>query len=418
MYIILFISLIFLIILSYFFSGAETSLISVNIARIHELSKKGNNKAVMVAAFDKQKSKILGVILLGNTVANITASSLATILFVEFCHNEGFGTIISLIVMTFVLLIFAEVLPKTYAVYNPEKVALFSAPIINVIVICFAPIINLIQLIVDVMLKILSFNKEKEVVSASDAIRNLIDLHKSDNTMLKQDIDMLGSVLDLAETEISDIMTHRKDIIGVSYDCSTREIIQKTLDSKHINVPLWKNKVDNIEWVINVYDLMVELRIHKVYEDINLRKIMSKPVFTPDTTQLSIQLYNFRMHENNFAVVVDEYGSLQGIVTLSDILKEIVGDIHYDDKYDILPLPEGGYSINGKASVRDINRKLQWDLSEKGAATIVGLIVNAIERIPETGEEFNLFGVRFKILHKDKNIITRVGAVLESTLIS
>ncbi|MBQ4874761.1 MAG: DUF21 domain-containing protein [Rickettsiaceae bacterium H1] len=404
--------ILLLIILSYFFSGAETSLTSINTARIHDLENKGNKKARTISILNKNKSRILGVILLGNTLVNTTASALATTLFVDFFHNDGIGATISSIVMTFVILLFAEVLPKTYAIRNPEKVALFSAPIIKKIGFTLYPIINFIQTTVDLILKILSLNKDKEVISATDAIRNLVSFHKNDKTMLKQDIEMLNSVLDLAETEISNIMIHRKDMEAINIDLDKEEIIQNILDAKHTNIPLWKNDVDNIEGIINVHDLIIELRKQQSYQNIDLEKITRKPIFVPDTTPLSIQLYNFRMNENNFAVVVDEYGSLQGIVTLSDILEEIVGDIHYDDKGSIKKLDDGNYSIDSKVSVRDINRKLQWELPDKDASTLAGIIIHAIERIPEVEEEFDLFGVKFKILEKKGNFITRIRGSL------
>ncbi len=396
--------------LSCFFSSAETSLTSVNTARIHELDTNGNKKAKIITKLNKKKGMVLGVILLGNTLANITVSSLATRFFVDVLNSEGLGTTISSIVMTMVILLFAEVIPKTYAIHNPEKIALFSAPIIKIFTVVFYPVVRFIQLIVDFMFKVIGLSKDREIISAADAIRNLVSLHKNDHTMTKQDIDMLNSVLDLAETEIASIMTHRKDIIAVDAELNKAEMIQAVLDAKHINVPLWRDNIDNIEGIINVYELIIGLRKSASYEEVDLHKLIRKPIFVPDTTPLSTQLFNFRMHENNFAVVVDEYGSLQGIVSLSDILEEIVGDIHYNDKEDIKKISAVEYSIDGKVSVRDIKRKLQWDIPDKDASTIAGLIINSIERIPDTGECFDLFGIQFSILAKEGNFIKRVGA--------
>ncbi len=403
--------ILLLVVISYFFSGAETSIISVNSARMHELENKGDIRARKVNILSKSKDKVLGVILLCNTLVNITSSALATALAVEYFHSDGIGIALSSTAMTIIILLFAEVLPKTYAIYNPTKIALFSAPILRVVWIILYPITNFIQITVNYIMKILSLNTDRETISAAEAIRDLISLHRHDNTMLKQDIDILNSVLDLAETEISEIMTHRKEITAVDMSLDNNSIMQQVLDSKYTNIPLWKNSIDNIEGVINVHDLIVALRKESSYNKINLEEIIQKPIFTPDTTPLSTQLYNFRVNENNFAVVVDEYGSLQGIVTLSDILEEIVGDIHYDDKNDVVKLSENRYSIAGKVSVRDINRKMQWDLPEDDASTLAGIIIHAVERIPEKGEIFELFNLNFKILQKEEKFITRIEVI-------
>ncbi len=403
-----------LILISYFFSGAETSLTSVSSARIHELSSKDNYRAKVVSILLQNKEKVLGCILLANTLVNITVSALATTIFVELLKNDALAVTLSSVVVTFTILLFAEVLPKTYAIHNPEKIALFSAPLIRLISLILSPIIIFVKLIVDSILKMLSLYHDKEVISAADAIRNLISLHGSDKTMLKQDIDMLNSVLDLAETEISEIMTHRKDVVAIDGHVDKDIMIQQILDSGHTNVPIWIDNQDNIEGVVNVYDLMVELRQPSSYKEIDMKKIIQKPIFVPDTTPLSMQLHNFRLNKNNFAIVVDEYGSLQGIVTLSDILEEIVGDIHYDDEDDIITISPNCYSINGKVSVRDLNRKLNCEISEDDASTIAGVILHAVERIPEVGEAFNLFDMEFTITKKEGNFITRIQLELKN----
>ena len=394
-----------LVLISYFFSGAETSITSISPARIHELNSQGNKNAGIIAILHKHKEKVLGCILLGNTLVNITASAVATTIFVEILKNEAFAITLSSVVMTFIILLFAELLPKTYAIHNPEKVALFSAPIIKIVAFILSPIVNFIKLIVDFILKILSLYHDKEVISAADAIRNLISLHGDDNTMLKQDIDMLNSVLDLAEMEIVGVMTHRKDMITVNYTLDNEIMIKEIFDSHHTHVPLWRDDPDNIEGIIKVYDLMLATRKANSYNEINVEKMMQKPIFVPDITPLSMQLHNFRVNKNNFAVVVDEYGALQGIVTLSDILEEIVGDIFYDDEDDIVKIADNCYNIKGKVSVRDINRKLDWEISEENASTIAGVIIHAVERIPEIAEVFNLFGIEFTI-SKKKEILS------------
>ncbi|BET30318.1 hypothetical protein wCauBTS_09250 [Wolbachia pipientis] len=293
---------------------------------------------------------------------------------------------------------------------NPEKFTLLSSYFMLFFVKILSPLTLGIQFIVNLILKLCGLHKNREVISAADAMRNMITLHRSEGTMLQQDLDMLSSILDLAETEISQIMTHRRSLFSLDIDRNKEDLIREILTSSHSRVPLWQKEPDNIVGVVHVKNLINALR--EKDNKIEIAKVMSKPWFIPESTPLSVQLHNFRKNRKHLAFVIDEYGALQGIVTLEDILEEIVGEI--SDEHDLITenfikkISDNMYHIEGKSTIRDINRQLHWDLPDEEATTLAGMIVNEIERIPEENEEFSMYGFYFKILKKDKNIITMI----------
>ncbi|MDN5247707.1 MAG: HlyC/CorC family transporter [Wolbachia endosymbiont of Tyrophagus putrescentiae] len=404
----LLIIILVLLILSFFFSGAEISLTSISRSSINKLKLSGNKRAKMIEHLLNKKELTIGTILLGNTIINITCSALSTAIFIKFFGNEGI--LISTVVITLCVLLFCEVLPKTYAIQSPEKVALSSSYLLLFFVEILSPLTIGIQFIVNFIIKLCGLHKDKEVVSAADAMRSMIALHRSEGTMLQQDLDMLNSILDLAETEISQIMTHRKNLFSLDINQNKEDLIKKILTSSHSRIPLWDGEPENIVGVIHVKDLINALR--EKNDKVDITKVMSKPWFIPESTLLSVQLLNFRKNRKHFALVIDEYGTLQGIVTLEDILEEIVGDIC--DEHDLVTenfikkISDDVYHIDGEATIRDINRQLHWNLPSEEATTLAGMIVNSIERIPDEGEEFFMHGFFFKILRKDKNTITTI----------
>ncbi|XGA08918.1 MAG: HlyC/CorC family transporter [Wolbachia endosymbiont of Xenopsylla cheopis] len=411
------VGILFLLFASCFLSGAEKALTSISQSRIHKLKLDGNKKAKIIEHLLNRKKIVLGTVLLGNTVVNISSSALSTAIFMRFFGNEGI--LLSTALITVCILLFCEVLPKTYAIQNPERVALLSSYIINFLIRTLSPFAIAVQFIVNCILKLLRLDKNKEVISAADAIRNIIFWHDSKGTMLKEDIDMLNSILDLAETDISQIMIHRKNLFALNVDQNKEQLIKEMLAGSHSRIPLWKDNPDNIVGILHVKDLINSLRKeNNNIERIDITKIMLKPWFVPDTTPLSVQLHNFRKNKRHLALVIDEYGSLQGIVTLEDVLEEIVGDI--SDEHDVVTdnlikkVSDMIYHIGGEVSVRDINRQLRWNLPEEDASTLAGIIINDIERIPEEGEEFEMHGFIFKILRKEKNIITTIEVCIKN----
>ncbi|KJV69614.1 HlyC/CorC family transporter [Candidatus Neoehrlichia procyonis] len=398
-----------LLLFSAMFSAAETSLTSISISRINKLALQGNKKAAIVNSLHQKKKLVISTVLAGNTIVNIASSSLATAIFMKCFGPEGI--LASTITMTFLILLLSEALPKTYAIQNPEKVALLIAAPVMYCVFILSPLTTLIQYFVDVVLKIFRMHKDAEIISAADAMRNLILLHSTKGTMLKQDLDMLSSILDLAETEISQVMTHRKNLSALNIDTNVNDFIKQILKCHHSRIPIWKDREDIIIGILHVKDVvsLIREKNDSITQD-DIYKIMTKPWFIPDTTLLSVQLHNFRKNRKHFALVIDEYGALQGIVTLEDILEEIVGDI--SDEHDITTenliksISENVYHISGEMPIRDINRQLRWNLPDEEASTLAGLIVYKIERIPEEGEKFQLYGFFFTILTKHGNVIS------------
>ncbi|MCU7611373.1 HlyC/CorC family transporter [Anaplasma capra] len=407
----MFLVFIFLLLASAFFSAAETALTSVSASSIHRLVLSGDERAKVVDSLNKRKELVISALLVGNTIVNISSSSVATAMFLKFLGPEGI--VVSTFTVTLLILLFSEVLPKTYAIQNPEKISLRSARIVACCSFVLSPLCSLVTHIVNYMMKVLGIQEHKEIVSAAEAVRSLIMMHGSKGTMLKQDLDMLSSVLDLAETEISQVMTHRKNLFALNIDEDVSVLIKQILQSSHSRIPMWQKSEESIVGVVHVRDVtdLVREKSSNVTRD-DIYSIMTKPWFVPDTTPLSVQLHNFRKKRRHLALVVDEYGTLQGAVTLEDILEEIVGDI--SDEHDVVPesfitaISNSEYCISGEAPIRDVNRELGWNLPEE-ASTLAGLILHEVERIPEEGETFRLYGFSFKILKKNGNIISLVG---------
>ena len=399
---------VLLLFVSAFFSAAETAFTSVSPSSIHRLVLNGDRRARIVDSLNKKKALVISTLLIGNTIANVASSSVATAAFLALLGKEGL--VVSTVLVTCLVLLFSEVLPKTYALQNPEKISLHTARIVHYCSLVLSPVSITVRHIVDFTLKLLGMLGEPEMVSAADAMRNLILLHGSKGTMLQQDLDMLSSVLDLAQTEISQVMTHRKNLFALNIDEEVGVLIKQILRSSHSRIPIWQKREESIIGVVHVRDVtdLVREKGNNVTKK-DIYNIMNKPWFVPDTTPLSVQLHNFRNKRRHLALVVDEYGTLQGAVTLEDILEEIVGDI--SDEHDIVreslitAVDENEYHIGGGAPIRDINRQLRWALPEE-ASTIAGLILHDIERIPEEGEVFHLHGFVFKILEKSGNTIS------------
>nr|WP_246214312.1 CNNM domain-containing protein [Wolbachia endosymbiont of Cruorifilaria tuberocauda] len=327
-------SIIFiLLILSFLFSGAEIGLTSISRSRVNKLKLDGNKRAKVIDHLLSKKELTIGTILLGNTIINITCSALLTAIVINFFGNEG--VFLLTLIMTFCILLFCEVLPKTYAMQNPEKFTSFSAYLVLFFVKIFSPLTLGIQFIVNLILKLYSPYKNTEVISAADAMRNMIVLHRSEGTMLQQDLDMLSSILDLADTEVSEIMTHKRDLFSLDIDQNKKELVSKILTGSYSKVPLWQKCQDNIIGVVHVKTLISALREKgNRAEEVNIAQVISKPWFILDSTPLSIQLHNFRKNRRHLAFVVDKYGALQGIITLENILEEIVGEI--SDEHDLI----------------------------------------------------------------------------------
>ncbi len=320
-------AIICLLLLSAFFSGAETALTAASAVRLHNKEKQGDRRAAIINKVRRKKDRMIGALLLGNNLVNILASALATSVLIKIFGDAG--VVYATLMMTLLVLIFAEVLPKTYALHHAEGMSLRIAPIIALVVFILAPITETITYIVRFVLKLFGVDISKVAKGSHlELLRGVIDMHDGPAQETQEQRAMLRSILDLGDVDIEEIMIHRKNMTMINANLNVRDIVQQVLDSPYTRLPLWKNDQDNIVGILHAKLLLRELnKCDGKMEDIDLQEAVLNPWFVPETTNLYEQLQAFRERKEHFAIVVDEYGALMGIVTLEDILEEIVGQI-------------------------------------------------------------------------------------------
>ena len=399
--------IIFLIILSAFFSSSETALTAVSEARIHELALQGSKRAIIIEKILIKKEKMISTLLVGNNLVNVIASVYATSFALNFFAE--FGLIFVTIVMTIILVIFAEVIPKTYAFSHADKLALAVAPIINIIILVLTPA----TFITERFAKVVSGPIIDDDEAKTEELRGMIRLHAGNESKAKERGKMMSSMLDMDAVTIEAVMTHRGAVTMIDSKSVPESIFKVVGESPFTRIPIYSGSPDNIIGVIHAKELFRSLRRRnfKNLEILNLTELMIQPYFAPETTLLFDQLEIFRARREHFAVVVDEYGDFRGIVTLEDILEEIVGEI--DDETDIhvkgvKPQPDGSLITDGSVTIRDLNRSLGWSLPDENANTIAGLVLYESKTIPEPGQEFRFFDIRFRILQKKGNFISQL----------
>lgn len=398
-----------LIIVSAFFSGSETALTAASRARMHAFEKAGDERAAIVQRLIQTRERLIGALLLGNNLVNILASALATSLFITLFGDTG--VVYATLVMTAVVLVFAEVMPKTLAISNPDRFALTVSPIVRIIVAVFSPVVITIEMFVKTVLNRFGANiGDQDILSAHDELRGTVDLQHSEGGLVKDDRDRIGGLLDLNELEVSDIMVHRTGMMVLNADESPSALVDMALASPYTRIPIWRGDPDNIVGVLHAKDLLRSLQAQSGnVEKLDIMEIATKPWFVPDTTSLKAQLNAFLKRKVHFALVVDEYGEVQGLVTLEDILEEIVGEIadeHDVEIQGVVPQPDGSVNVEGTVPVRDLNRAMDWSLPDEEATTIAGLVIHAVQTIPEPGQAFTFYGFRFRILRRQRNRIT------------
>ena len=400
-------AIVALLFLSAFFSGSETALTAASRPRMHTLERQGQHRATLVNALLDRKDRLIGAILLGNNLVNILASALATSLLIGLFGDAGVAY--ATLVMTLLVLIFAEVLPKTYAIHHADRAALTVSPVLNVFVLVLSPVTRAIQWIVRGTLKLfgISYDTSLEPELAEEELRGAIDLHAESGEEQKHERAMLRSILDLADIEVEEIMTHRSNVVMVDANQTPARIVEEVLASPYTRLPLWKGSPDNIVGVLLVKALLRQVQAHQGrIEDIDIGAIANDPWFIPESTDLLSQLQAFRSRHEHFALVVDEYGEFMGIVTLEDILEEIVGEI--EDEHDVVVegvkrLSDRAVEADGTVTIRDLNRMFEWSLPDEEASTIAGLVLHEARRIPDIGQAFAFHGFRFEILGRQRN---------------
>jgi len=408
-------AIVVLLALSGFFSGSETALTAASRARLHQMEQAGDKRAANVNRLRGQKTKLISAILLGNNLVNILASALATSMLISIFGDIGVAY--ATLIMTALILIFSEVLPKTYALRRPIRVARFVAPILRPIVFALAPFVLSVNAVVNVTLRLMGVdqaNDNPDTVSdaAQDELRGAIDLHSEDAGVIMHEKHMLGTILDMDEVDLSEIMIHRKNVETVDASKPIADIINQVLKSSYTRLPLWRDETENIIGVIHAKDLLrAVIPLHGDYSSLTIDNIASEPYFVPETTTLRNQLNAFLERHAHFALVVDEYGALMGLVTLEDILEEIVGDIADEHDVEVAGveiLQNNGVLTKGSVTIRDLNRKCNWSLPDEEAATIAGLVIHEAKIIPEEGQVFTFIGYKFEIVKKERNQITEL----------
>ncbi len=405
-------AILFLLVLSGFFSGSETAFTAASRGRLHRFEQQGSRRAAIVNRLRAHPDRLIGAILLGNNLVNILASALATSLLIGIVGAAG--VIYATIAMTFLVLVFGEVLPKSYAIHNADRMALAVAPLMRPIVFLLAPVTRTVQAIVRATLGLFGarIGAELDAPPSEEELRGTIDLHALDDEAERDERAMLHSVLDLADVEVGEIMIHRKDVATVDAEDPPGAIIDQVLASPYTRIPLWRESPDNVVGVLHAKALLREVRwLGSEREKVDILAISAPPWFVPESTSLLDQLRAFRQRREHIALVVDEYGSLMGIVTLEDILEEIVGEIA--DEHDITvsgvrSMADESFIVRGNVTIRDLNRQFDWHLPDDKAATIAGLVMHEARRIPEAGQSFDFYGFRFEILRRARNQITSI----------
>jgi len=407
------IGLFLLLMSSGFFSGSETAITAVSRARMQALISHGNKRAIRVGKLHQKMEKVISTVLLGNTLVNALTAVLMSTLLTNTFGDTGVMSVIGAVTATAFLYIFAEVLPKTFAINNADRFALTVAPLVQFFVTATYPITHVTQMICMGFLRLFGL----KIVNAPGAeermeeLRGAIELHAGSIEEIQDTGQMLHSILDLDDVPVSDIMVHRRNMTMLDADLPIEQLVDQALGSPHTRIPVYRGDPDNIVGVLHAKALLRAMHANQwKFEGLDIVALASKPWFIPDSSNLLAQLEAFRSRHEHFAIVVDEYGALMGIVTLEDILEEIVGDIsdEHDIKVSGVTAEDGSYLMDGTVTIRDLNREFGWQLPDEHASTAAGLIMYEARRIPMVGQVFVFYGFRFEILDRRRNQITRV----------
>jgi Mg2+/Co2+ transporter CorB len=398
------------LLLSAFFAGSETALTVSSRAGMHRLEKQGNPRAALVNRLLDGRERLIGALLLGNNAVNIAASTLATGVLLNWFGDVG--VIYATVIMTTLIVVFAEVLPKTAGFNAPDRLALWVAGPIDWTVRLLTPALFAVEWVVKWLLRMfgLRVGESESIISPHEELRGTVDLLHREGGVERLDRDMLSGLLDLRHLTVSDVMIHRTEMITVCADDPPEQVVSAVLAAEVTRVPLWKGKPENIIGILHAKDLLRAIQAADGdLAKIEVSAIARAPWFVPDIRPLSEQLKAFRRRRTPFALVVDEYGEVMGLVTLEDILEEIVGDI--TDEHDIAvpgvrPQPDGSVNVDGGVPIRDLNRAMEWSLPDHEATTVAGLVIHEARSIPEPGQTFTFHGFRFRVLRRERNRIT------------
>jgi Mg2+/Co2+ transporter CorB len=405
-------AVLFLLACSFFFSGSETAMTAASRARLHQLEAGGDPRAAIVVRLLEARERLIGSLLIGNNIVNTAAASLTTAILLSIFGEVG--VIYATVVVAALVIVFSEVMPKLLAINHPERMALIVAPAIRIVVLVFTPIATAIERFVRFALRLFGvpIGAGTSVVSGAEEIRGTVDLLAKEGSVAREERHMLGGLLDLEELDVADIMVHRTAMTTIDAELPMAEIVKTALDGQFTRVPVWRGTPENIVGVLHGKELTRAL--HAAGGDVDklvLDDLISPPWFVLDQTSLGDQLKAFQRRKAHIALVVDEYGVVMGLVTLEDIIEEIVGEI--DDETDepipgLRMLPDGAVSADGQVHIRDLNRRMDWALPDDAATTIAGLVIHEARVIPDAGQAFTFYGFTFQVLRRERNRITRL----------
>jgi len=406
-----------LLVMSGFFSGSETALTAASRGKLRTSADKGSKGAEQALKLTEDSERLIGSVLLGNNLVNILATSLATALFTRAFGESGVA--LATLVMTLLVLVFAEVLPKTYAITNAETAASTVARPISVVVLLFAPVVGAVRWFVRGVLRLFGVKTDPDsnILAVREEIAGALQLGHSEGVVQKEDRDRILGALDLGDRTVEEIMLHRSGIEMIDAGAPPEEILAQCLQSAHTRLPVFRSEPENIVGIIHAKDLLRAM--HRLMENgglsadalkgFDVMDIAMTPYFVPETTTLDDQMRQFLRRHTHFALVVDEYGALQGLITLEDILEEIVGEI--TDEFDVdtdngvARTEDGNYLVDGTMTIRDLNRAHDWNLPDEEANTVAGLVIHEAQMIPTEGQVFSFHGFRFEVARKEQNRI-------------
>lgn len=415
------VAILLLLVGSAFFSASETALTAASRAKLRNRADRGDTGAETALELTRDSDRLIGAILLGNNVMNILSASLATALFTALWGSSGVA--VATMVMTVLVLIFAEVMPKSYAIANPESLAARVARPMKVVMRILSPIVLVVRGIVRALLRLFGLESDpsKNMFSVHEEIAGALTIGHETGTVEKEDRDRLLGALELGNRTVDEIMKHRSEIQMIDADLPPATILDQVLSSPHTRLPVYKGERENVVGVIHAKDVL--RAIHKsaydnkgdpadAVRDFDVMSVAMKPYFVPDTTALDEQMREFLKRRVHFALVVDEYGALRGLITLEDIIEEIVGEIadEHDTEAnpDLKPGPNGDYLVDGSMTIRDLNRALDWHLPDDEANTVAGLVIHMAQSIPAQGQVFSFYGYRFEVVTRKDNRITKL----------
>ncbi len=412
--------ILFLLVLSGFFSGSETALTAASRGKLRAQADKGSSGAIRALKITEDNERLIGSVLLGNNLVNILAASMATALFTRLFGESGVA--LATLVMTLLVLVFSEVLPKTYAITNAERAAALVSRPISIVVLLFSPVVTAVRYFVRGVLRLfgVQIDPDSNILAVREEIAGALQLGHSEGVVEKEDRDRILGALDLRERAVEEVMLHRSGIEMIDADSDPTDIMEKCLQSNHTRLPVFRDDPENIIGVIHAKDLLRAM--YKLIggpkgdaaalNGFNVADVVMKPYFVPETSTLDEQMRQFLRRRTHFALVVDEYGSLQGLITLEDILEEIVGEItdEFDPDADhpLKQSEDGHLMVEGAMTIRDLNRATDWSLPDDEANTVAGLVIHEAQMIPTVGQVFSFHNFRFEVMERDGNRITQL----------